>query len=188
MLIAVGSENKPKLEAVRKAARKYFPKGTYLDVVGVAAESGVSNHPISPSEARRGALNRAVAAYEGFTDADYWVGIEGGLEEITVIVPETFERQVEKRWIESGYCLVMDRKARFAYGQSGSVRVPDHLINSIMCGKDLSSAIEEHFGISRIGDSGGYTDWLTGGALNRADSYVPGLIAAFSELMNNEHF
>jgi inosine/xanthosine triphosphatase len=188
MLIAVGSENTPKLEAVRKAARKYFPKGTFVDVRGFSAESGVSNHPISPSEARRGAMNRAMCAYEAFVDADFWVGIEGGLEEITVIVPETFDRLVEKRWIESGYCLVIDRKARFAYGQAGSVRVPDHLIESIMHGKDLSAAMDEHFGISRIGESGGYTDWLTGGALDRTDSYVPGLIAAFSEVVNNEHF
>ena len=188
MLIAVGSENQPKLEAVRKAAHKYFPKGTYVDVVGVAAPSGVSDHPITPTEARQGALNRAVVAYDSVFDADFWVGIEGGLEEISVIVPETFKRLEEKRWIESGYCFVMDRKARFAYGQAGSVRVPDHLIDSIMKGKDLSAAFEEHFGVSRIGERGGYTDWLTGGALDRTDSYVPGIIAAFSELINNEHF
>ncbi len=188
MLIAVGSENKPKLESVKKAARKYFPKGTIVDVVGTKASSGVSDHPITPSEARRGAMNRAIAAYDIAYDAEYWVGIEGGLEEISVIVPETFNRLEEKRWIESGYCFVMNRKGQFAYGQAGAVRVPDQLIELILKGKDLSAAFEEKFGVSRIGDSGGYTDWLTGGALDRTDSYIPGIIAAFSELIKIEHF
>lgn len=189
MLIAVGSTNAPKLDAVKKAATKYFPKGHLIDVVGISISSGVSSHPTNPGEARQGAMTRALGVFEEVSDADYWVGIEGGLEQIQVLIPTTLDKRVyESNWVESGYCAILDRGWRFAYGQSGSVRILDSLIPGIMAGDDLNAVFEAQFDIPRIGDAGGYAAWLTGGALDRAESYVPGLISAFSQISRTDIF
>ena len=43
--------------------------------------SGVSDQPRSEQETLEGARNRARSAARGYPHADYWVGIEGGIED-----------------------------------------------------------------------------------------------------------
>ncbi len=77
MKVVVGSTNPVKIEAVREAFKKYWPK---CEVIGCEVESGVAGQPMSEEETMRGAENRAKAAVK--TGGDYGVGIEGGVTEI----------------------------------------------------------------------------------------------------------
>ncbi len=75
MLITVGSQNKVKIQAVKKALSAYEH---FWDakVVGRDVLSGVSAQPTSLEETIRGATNRARNA---FHDGEYSVGLEDGL-------------------------------------------------------------------------------------------------------------
>ncbi|MFW6097594.1 MAG: DUF84 family protein, partial [Chloroflexota bacterium] len=74
MLVAVGSTNPAKLEAVREAVVQVWSQA---EVRGVAVASGVSEMPMSDEECLTGARNRAQAARMAL-EADVGVGLEGG--------------------------------------------------------------------------------------------------------------
>lgn len=72
MIIRLGSTNPVKVRAAENAFRLFWPRA---QVISVAVESGVSEHPASLREIARGARTRArMSAGE----ADFLVGIEAG--------------------------------------------------------------------------------------------------------------
>lgn len=75
--VVVASENPVKVNAVLQGFSSYFPK---VSVEKVEVNSGVSNQPLTDEETRKGAHNRAENAKYKFGEADFWVGIEGGIE------------------------------------------------------------------------------------------------------------
>ena len=85
IVVAVGSGNPVKLNAVKAAFGQAFPDRV-LEVYGVPASSGVSSQPLGDAETRHGAVNRATDAARLFTEqrgqvADFTVGLEGGVAE-----------------------------------------------------------------------------------------------------------
>ena len=81
MRIIVGSQNPAKLEAVSVAFASFFPEVSF-EVQAVIAPSGVSPQPMSDAETLLGATNRARTAREIEGNADFWLGIEGGLQPV----------------------------------------------------------------------------------------------------------
>ena len=81
MHIVVASRNPVKVDATRRAFNELFPEVS-LEVGSVEVESGVSDQPVSDEETRRGARTRAMNASQAEPDADFWVGMEGGIEVI----------------------------------------------------------------------------------------------------------
>ena len=79
MKVVVASKNPVKIQACREAFEKQFP-GEAIETVGLAAESGVNDQPLSDNETRQGAINRSHNARELQPNADYWVGLEGGVD------------------------------------------------------------------------------------------------------------
>ena len=55
-----------------------FPEETFV-IQGLSAPSNVSDQPMSESETIKGATNRANNVSKLEPVADYWVGIEGGI-------------------------------------------------------------------------------------------------------------
>ena len=76
MKIVVASENPVKIKATDSGFSTYFEVN---EVRGVSVSSGVSDQPMSDEETLTGALNRVENARKEFDDADFWVGIEGGI-------------------------------------------------------------------------------------------------------------
>jgi inosine/xanthosine triphosphatase len=85
MIVKVGSANRMKVDAVKRAFRRFFPK---VRVEGLEVPSGVSPQPVSLGEVVRGARNRARAA---FRDCDYAVGIEAGSFRLAALSPDPFQ-------------------------------------------------------------------------------------------------
>ena len=75
--VIVASKNPVKANAVLQGFSSYFPE-VYIEKVAVP--SGVSDQPLTDDETRKGAFNRAENAREKIKEADFWVGIEGGIE------------------------------------------------------------------------------------------------------------
>ncbi len=75
--VVVASKNPVKAEAVLQGFSSYFDD---VLVEKVDVESGVSDQPLTDAETRRGAYNRAGNARKRFPGADFWVGVEGGIQ------------------------------------------------------------------------------------------------------------
>lgn len=90
--VAVGSSNPSKIRSVQQALEQIIT-AVPLVLRGYGVESGVSNQPYGDDETRRGAQNRARAAFEAYThdhdgeEPHLAVGLEGGLEEVHHVSP-----------------------------------------------------------------------------------------------------
>src|ERR1700756_4181138 len=99
MIVAVGSFNPAKIEAARLAFGGVLAgvwRGGLDGKDGYNASPGAAAQPMTDAETIRGARNRAARAID-LGEADYGVGIEGGLE------------QTDGSWFNSGWAVVVDR-------------------------------------------------------------------------------
>src|SRR5690554_1184628 len=78
--VIVASKNPVKIQAAQEGFARMFP-GEEFAFGAVSTPSGVSDQPLSSTETLQGAFNRALSARLLMPQADYWVGIEGGVEE-----------------------------------------------------------------------------------------------------------
>ena len=78
--IIIASSNPVKARAALNGFRRMFPAEPF-EILPRPAPSGVSDQPMTSAETLLGALNRAAAARAAHPGADFWVGIEGGVEE-----------------------------------------------------------------------------------------------------------
>ncbi|KAJ6443472.1 NTPase [Purpureocillium lavendulum] len=79
-VVIVSSKNPVKIGAARQGFAQMFP-GAGFDIRGLSVPSGVPDQPFSDQETLDGATNRANNARAAAPDADYWVGIEGGVDD-----------------------------------------------------------------------------------------------------------
>ena len=79
MKIVVGSTNPVKINSVKRAFSHYYKN---VSVIGKEVNSDVSKQPMSAEESYQGAYNRAKKCLN-FTQIDFGVGIEGGVEEFS---------------------------------------------------------------------------------------------------------
>lgn len=77
--VVVASQNPVKIGAARQGFSRMYP-GRSFDVRSVTVPSGVPAQPLSDQQTRQGALNRACNARAAEPAADFWVGIEGGVD------------------------------------------------------------------------------------------------------------
>lgn len=120
MFVVVGSTNKTKIDPVREVFSKHFKDVT---VRGIKVDSGVDDQPMEDEEIYRGALNRARKALSKVKQADYGVGIEGGLHERSY------------GWFEHSLVVIVDRKDRVGVGASGGLVLPDKVMQRIHKGE-----------------------------------------------------
>ena len=79
--VIVGSNNPIKLETTKEAFAVTFPDEVF-EFITFAAPSNVPDQPMGQAETKQGAENRAKACLQEYSDADFCVGLEGGLEKI----------------------------------------------------------------------------------------------------------
>ncbi|MEU4688778.1 inosine/xanthosine triphosphatase [Actinoplanes sp. NPDC023714] len=174
MRVAVGSTNPVKIASVRGACGQLWPDREW-SFDAIAAPSGVSAQPLSDEEARTGARARAVYAQKHL-DADYGVGIEGGLQ------------KVEGYWFNAAWVVVVDRAGLEGMSSTTSVAVPDGLLPLIEAGHELRDACEILWGGSRTAYHGGLIGVLTDGTLDRTGVYVDAVVAALTRFRHPEIF
>lgn len=104
---------------------------------------------------------------------DYLVGLEGGIDILTV------ER--ERRVFLESWIYVENAAGCGHYGQSGAIDLPDGLIQSVVDeGTDLSVAIDAYAGTRGIRDGLGAWGVLTSGLITREDAFRIASINAFA--------
>ena len=116
--IAVGSKNPVKIQSAINGFEAMFPTIKF-SVQSFDVPSGVSDQPMSDEETRRGATNRAKSLKSVAPAADYFVGIEGGIE----VIDNTF---FANAWI-----VILDSNEKVAQGRSGSFALPPKEISKV---------------------------------------------------------
>ena len=79
--IILASNNPVKVKAALNGFKKVFQRDAF-DVETRLSQSGVSAQPMTDRDTLLGAMNRVASVCREFPEADYWVGIEGGVEEM----------------------------------------------------------------------------------------------------------
>lgn len=172
MIIAVGSVNKTKIDPVKDVFTKHF-KG--VKVVGVKVESGVSDQPKNEDEMYKGALNRAKGALRKVKNADYGVGIEGGIHKRSY------------GWFEHSLVVIVDKKGNIGVGSSGGLALPDRVINKILKeNMNLEEAVDEIFGTKQIGEGIGMFGVFTKGYVTRTSGVAHGVAFALARFLHNK--
>lgn len=171
MHIIVASTNPVKIDCTRLGFERVFPDLT-LDVRGVSVPSGVSDQPMSDAETLQGAENRARNARAAEPDADYWVGIEGGLHEQNELL-------LAFAWI-----VAMGDDDRVGRSRTSSFVLPDELVALIRDGYELGHADDKLFGRENSKHENGAIGILTHDLITRTDFYTEAMIMALIPFVN----
>ncbi len=173
--IVVASQNPVKLRAVQDGFLQMFPDDKFV-LVPVNVPSGVSNQPMSDEETCRGALQRAQTAARLHPNADYWVGIEGGVDPTGPLnsTPELFA----SAWI------VIKSKISIGMARTGAFRLPREVTRLIQEGKELGEADDIVFGRTNSKQENGAVGLLTHNLIDRKQLYEQAVILALIPIKN----
>ncbi len=171
MEIVVASSNPVKVDAVKEAFGVQFPSATF-ELISVDVESGVSDQPENDRETRQGARNRVVAARRVEPDADYWVGIEGGIE------------SVDDQLMAFAWMVVLGRNDKIGEARSVTLPLPPAVRELIDDGFELGEANDRVFGTTNSKQKGGAYGLLSDGKYTREFIYSQTLVIALIPFVN----
>jgi inosine/xanthosine triphosphatase len=171
MKIVVASKNPAKLLAVEQAFAVVFPDQDRL-VSGLAVDSGVKDQPDSDQETREGAINRAHAARAERPAADYWVGLEGGLE------------RVDGQWLASAWMAVLRAGGALGLARTPTLPLPPGVQRLLEDGLELGEANDRIFSTHNSKQQGGAFGLLTQGRMTRGGVYAQTLELALIPLVH----
>ncbi len=169
--IVVASTNPVKIKSTEIGFTRMFPGETFV-ISGVPAASEVPDQPMSDEETVKGATNRANNISRLKPEADYWVGIEGGLQLID-------EELSAFAWV-----VVKSRDGKIGKGRTGSFFLPPKVAELIRQGKELGEADDIVFGTNNSKQANGAVGILTGDVLTRTTFYEPAVILALIPYKN----
>lgn len=169
--VIVASNNPVKIKATEMGFRRMFPNEIF-EVKGVSAKSNVLDQPMSEKETLLGATNRANNVSKIVPGVDFWVGIEGGLEEIDDGM-EAFA------WI-----VIKSKDGVMGKGRTGSFFLPQKVAALIKEGRELGEADDIVFGRTNSKQANGSVGLLTGDVLTRVSFYEPAVILALIPFKN----
>jgi len=172
--IVLASANPVKVQATLNGFRRMFPDEKF-QMKAVSTSSGVKSQPLSDAETLQGALNRARNAVRMTPNADYWVGIEGGVE-------ETNGEMAAFAWV------VVCSQELIGKGRTGTFFLPVQVADLIRQGKELGEADDLVFNRSNSKQDNGAVGLLTGNVIDRAQLYEQAVILALAPFKNTEWY
>ncbi len=155
--IVVASSNPVKLRATLQGFQDMFP-GRAFHVSGLEVPSGVPDQPRTDTVTLRGAETRAARAMAASPNAEYWVGIEGGVADVGASL--------------AAFAWVVVRSLdRTGSARTGTFFLPEPVARLVREGTELGEADDRVFGCSDSKREAGAVGLLTGGAIDRAALY-----------------
>jgi len=164
MKIIVASKNPVKINSTKMGFNQMFPKNK-LSIEDVDTPSGVSDQPMTNTETLKGAKNRATNAMNENPSADFWVGIEGGIE-------ETADGMEAFAWV------VILSKHQKGQSRTSTFYLPPKVRDLVLQGVELGYANDKVFGEKNSKQKGGAVGSLTNGVLGRTGYYIQAVILA----------
>ncbi|KAL6871283.1 NTPase [Trichoderma novae-zelandiae] len=184
--VVVASRNPVKISAAREAFRGMFPSADF-SFTGLNVPSGVADQPMTDAETLQGARNRAQNARDAEPQADYWVGIEGGVDDSGDSM-ETFAWVVVLgRAKTAGSELASEAPGvrRMGRARTAAFFQPEEVARLVRGGMELGPADDEVFGSENSKLHSGSIGLLTGDLINRSAYYVPAVIGALIPFRNS---
>jgi inosine/xanthosine triphosphatase len=169
--IIVASTNPIKIKATLDGFKRIFPIEEFI-VEGISVESGVKDQPNSDQETFRGALNRVDIAFLRGADADYYVGLEGGIE-------SRGDEMESFAWI-----VVKSNNGLIGKARTGTFFLPPKIVELIHSGLELGEADDIVFGKTNSKQSNGAVGLLTKDLITRSSFYEEAIILALIPFKN----
>lgn len=173
--VVVASLNPVKQWAARHAFEQAFPEQE-IKVSGLSVASGVRDQPLTDEETLRGAQQRVAGARRLLPDADFWVGLEGGVAEVPSLGLQAF-----------GWMCVQSPTQQHS-ARSGSFPLPIAAVARIAGGEELGPIMDELFQAHNSRQKGGAVGLLTNGLVSREALYVQPLIFALIPFLQPDLF
>ncbi|RZS95527.1 inosine/xanthosine triphosphatase [Cecembia calidifontis] len=171
-LVIVGSKNPVKISCTEAAFHQAF-EGSFL-VEGLNISSGVSEQPYGDEETYLGAFNRAKNAKVVFPEADYWVGIEGGVD------------LVEGEMHAFAWVVVIDKEGKVGKAKTSTFFLPKAIVELVESGMELGEADDKVFQRTNSKQENGAVGILTNGALDRKEYYQQAVVLALIPFLQRE--
>ena len=168
--VIVGSKNPVKVGCTREAFSQAF--GNVGLVEGIDALSNIPAQPRSEEETLLGAKNRATHAKSLLPEADYWVGIEGGVDEDP-------QGMYAFAWI-----YVLHRSGKSSQSKTGTFYLPPPVVALIQDGMELGHADDLVFQAQNSKQQGGSVGLLTHGLITREGYYQQAMVLALIPFLN----
>lgn len=172
--IIVASSNPVKIAAVRRGFAAVFPDLAF-EISGQSVPSGVSVQPMTDRETLAGARNRAENARSAVPEAEFWAGVEGGVED----GPDGMQAFA---WI-----VVLGRD-RIGEARTGAFLLPPKIAELVRQGVELGEADDIVFGRSNSKQKDGAVGILTGGLIDRTGYYEHAVILALIPFLKPDLF
>lgn len=175
--VVLASRNPIKARATENGFRQAFP-GEEINVVAVSVPSGVPDQPFGDAETLLGADNRVVGARERIPDADFWVGLEGGIADQ--------ETAPGRREMEAFAWAVVRSAGQRGISRTASFTLPNEIAELVRGGCELGKANDRVFNRTNSKHQEGAVGLLTDGVLDRAGLYQPSVLLALVPFLNPE--
>jgi inosine/xanthosine triphosphatase len=192
--IAVASSNPVKVRAALNGFARMFPYEQF-EASSILVASGVSRQPRSDEETLRGARNRVEEAMKRAPEADFWVGIEGGVgksrqemagktatglaSELTAgMTARMTARMTAFAWV------VIHSKDQAGESRTGAFFLPRPVAELVAEGMELGEADDIVFGRTNSKQENGAIGLLTGNAVDREQLYEQAVILALVPFKN----
>ncbi len=174
MRVIIGSISPVKEEAVKRGFKTLFPEVNFVFEC-VKASSGISDQPMSNDEIRSGALGRIKHARELSPEGDFYVGLEGGTEEMYGDL------------YNYGWVIIESKNNKQGYGRTFSFALPPAIRNLIIHeGMEQSHATDKVLQKSGTKTGTGTIGPLTNDTLTYTDWYTPAVIGALVPFLKED--
>jgi len=170
--VVIASKNPVKIEATKVGFEKMFPDQEF-NFTGESAPSGVSDQPMTDEDTLTGARNRVDNVAKLTSDADYWVGLEGGLQTRESGEMEAFA------WI-----VVRNKDGVIGKSRTGTFFLPPKMARLVNEGKELGDADDIVFGQANSKQKNGTVGNLTGDLVTRTSYYSEAVVLALIPFKN----
>ncbi|EPW6432129.1 inosine/xanthosine triphosphatase [Vibrio parahaemolyticus] len=168
--VVIASLNPAKINAVKSAFQSAFPQQAF-EFVGISVPSEVADQPMTNEETHRGAVNRVKNAKVEMPTADFYVGLEAGIE-----------GNVTFAW------MVIESDTHRGESRSASLMLPPEVLAQLADANELGDVMDKVFGTENIKQKGGAISLLTQNKLTRSSVYHQALILALIPFTNPDHF
>ena len=187
--IIIASTNPVKIVSVKNGFSKTFPNRKFR-CEGISVSSCVSHQPMSNSETEKGAASRVKNAKIARPEADFWVGIEGGVEESSKQM-DRVQRSSAKGGAKLeafAWVAVESKDGQVGKGRTGTFILPPKVAALIRQGKELGEADDIVFGQTDSKKKIGAVGLLTGNVIDRTEYYTHAVILALIRFKNEKMF
>lgn len=171
-LVIVGSKNPVKIECTELGFHQALPYSFLVE--GLNVSSGVTAQPVGDEETLEGATNRAVNSKAVFPEADFWVGIEGGVDHFN-------GEMVAFAWI-----VVLDKNNKMGKAKTASFILPKAISELVDGGMELGDADDKIFQRENSKEESGAVGILTKGAIDRKEYYQQAVVLALIPFLHEE--